>query len=215
MWLAMCEPHADFELWWGQGGLPIAPLDGARADAEGNVTLSADHAAAAGWVVTGYKGGRFEERVFISGWETLDHDFQSGVADARLPADAFSLRFEGWLSVERPGEHTFELSSDDGSRLFIHDELVLNHWGWHAMSTATARVRLDPGLHRLRIEYQELDGWAGIKFRYAPPGGALTHDVPVRRTPSPLTGIEFFGVQVDPLGNRSSFTTPIHGAGQE
>ncbi len=87
----------------------------------------------------------------------------------------------------------------------IDGRLLINHWAHHGMSARTAIVRLSPGPHRLQIDYYELDGWAGIKLRYAPPGGELTTDLPVRIVPVPSARIELFGVQTDRLGNGSTF----------
>jgi hypothetical protein len=201
---AECEPGAEFELWWGTEGVPVAPLGGGLADHEGHVALTLGDDLA-GWTVTGFEGSRFAHQVFVGTWDKIDRNFEGGPADPRLPADEFALRFEGLLKIDRPGGYTFELSSDDGSRLWIDGELAVNNWGHHGLSARSATVPLDSGLHAARIDYYEEDGWAGVKFRYAPQGGALSPNVPIRRAPLPVKELEFFGVQTDRLGNRSAF----------
>lgn len=162
-----------------------------------------------GWRVSGYDGSRFEKPVFVDSWPKIDRNFQGGRADQRLAADEFSLRFDSFLNIDKPGRYTFELSSDDGARLFLDGQLLINHWGHHGMSARTAAIQLSAGPHRLHIDYYELDGWAGIKLRYAPPGGELTADLPVRIVPVPSERIELFGVQTDRLGNRSAFAPVV------
>lgn len=205
--LAECEPNAEFELWWGLDGIPVAPLGGARANANGAVSLPLGEDLTKGWVVTGYRGSRFDESVFVESWQNIDKHFKGGPADPRLPADHFSYRFEGLLNIEKPGRYTLELTSDDGSRLWLDDEPVIDHWGHHGLSPKSATLSLEAGLHRARINYYEEDGWAGIKLRFASEGQELTTAVPVRRLPVNTGEIKLFGVQTDSLGNRSGFGT--------
>lgn len=205
---ARCEPGAAFELWWGIDGTPVAPVAGAQAGEDGQVALELAGDYLPGWVVTAFKGARFDEPVYVESWDKIDRHFQGGSPDPRLPNDGFSFRCEGLLKIDHPGGYTFELNTDDGSRLWIDDELVLDHWGHHGMSPRTGTVHLEARLYRLRIDYYEEYGWAGFKFRAGAVGGELTPDLPVRRAPLPVAELEFFGVQVDPRGNRSPFSGP-------
>ena len=200
-----CEPGAEIEVWWGLEGMPVALLGGARADERGSATFVLP-ALARGWVVTGYRGSRFEEPVFVEGWDRIDKNFEGGPPDDRLPPDHFSYRLEGYLPIDTPDRYTFELWSDDGARLWIDDQIAVNHWGHHGLSAKSGTLALDPGVHRLRIDYYELDGWAGLKLCGAGSSGKLTVDLPVRRLPVAIEQVELFGVQTDRLGNRSGFS---------
>ena len=204
-----CEPHAEFELWWGLDGLPIAPLDGARADERGRVSFTVGDELTHGWVVTGYADSRFEKPVFVESWDKIDRNWKGGPADERLPADHFSYRLECYGSVSQPGRYTAHLSSDDGSRLWVDDELVIDHWGHHGMTTKSATLELSPRLRRLRADYYELDGWAGLRLSGAAVGYEPTTDLPLRRLPMELDEVGLFGVQTDQYGNRSGFSGPV------
>ena len=52
---------------------------------------------------------------------------------------------------------------DDGARLWVDDELVIDHWRTGVPKGYTGEIALDEGLHHLRLEYFE--------FRY----GAQVH----------------------------------------
>ncbi len=203
--IADCEPGAHLELWWGVGGVPVAPLAGGTADKQGRVALPLDESLAASWRVTAYEGSRFEKQVYVDAWPKIDRNFQGGRPDDRLGGDDFSMTFDGYLMVEAAGVYRFELESDDGSRLYVNGELLINNWGHHGMTPRSASIKLDPGPNRLHIDYYELDGWAGVRLRYAPPGGEWTTDLPVRGVPKKLDEIELFARQIDPLGNTSGF----------
>lgn len=206
--VATCEPRAELEVWWGLDGAPVAPIAGARADDEGRATVAFPDPRLPGWTLTGYRGVAFEQQVYVEAWPEINRLWRGGVPDARLPNDGFSYRAAALLPITEAGLYTFELHTDDGSRLYLNDELVVDHWGQHGMSTKLGRVRLESGLHRLRVDYYELDGWAGFQVRYAPPSGKLTTAIPVVRTPLPLNQVELYAVQVDSLGNRSPFVGP-------
>ncbi len=53
-----------------------------------------------------------------------------GVADS----DVFAARWTGQLKITTGGAYRFYLESDDGSRLFIDNQQVINNGGLHAMS---------------------------------------------------------------------------------
>jgi len=206
---AECEPQAAFELWWGRDGVAIAPVDGARADDQGHAEVTVDGEHLRGWTVTGFEGSQFERKVFVDSWDKIDRLFQGGPADDRLPPDDFSFRCAGFLKIEHAARYTFELNTDDGSRLYINDEVVLDHWGHHGMTPKTSTVQLEEGLHPLRIDYYEEDGWAGFKFLAGADGQERSADLPVFRAPVPTAELELFGVQMDRLGNRSGFSPAV------
>ena len=93
--------------------------------------------------------------------------------------DRFGAVFEGWLLVPRSGDWNIELSSDDGSRLYIDGALAIDHDGAHSMSAKTAALRLSEGLHSVKVEYFENTGSAGLRLSWAMPGFP-TEPVPAR-----------------------------------
>ncbi len=72
--------------------------------------------------------------------------------------DNFAMRFDSYLPVTTAGDHTFHLGSDDGSRLLIDDKQVVISDGIHPKSDVKGTVRLETGIHKLRIEYFEASG---------------------------------------------------------
>lgn len=207
--VGVCEPAAQLELWWGIDGTPAARLAGVTADESGTARIPATDALRAGWVVTAFHSAKFTDRAYVEGWPKIDRHFKGGAPDKRLGVDDFAYRFQGYLDVPNDGRFMFELNTDDGSRLFIDEELVLDHWGHHGMMPKTATTWLTAGLHPIRIDYYEEAGWAGVKFRGGAAGDELTYDLPVVRTPLPLGELDLFGVQIDVYGNRSGFSDLI------
>ena len=51
--------------------------------------------------------------------------------------------------------------SDDGIRVFVDDQLVLEDWSVH--ESRVREVPLSAGKHDLRVEYFQGDGWAELR----------------------------------------------------
>ena len=62
-----------------------------------------------------------------------------------------------------PGNYVLEVSADNGVRLYLDDNLIVDEWKYSGPTTYTRSVKLT-GTHRLRIEHFELDGFAQLKF---------------------------------------------------
>lgn len=73
-----------------------------------------------------------------------------------------AVRFEGYLHIAKSGMYTFQLGSDDGSRLTIDKAVVVDHDGVHAPSKKEGRTRLLPGAHHVVVEW--FNGGAGAEL---------------------------------------------------
>ena len=93
--------------------------------------------------------------------------------------DNFGAVFGGSVWVEESAVYTFELTSDDGSRLVLDGKTVIDHDGAHMMAAKTAELPLAKGLHDLRIEYFEATGLAGLSLRWAR-GAGTKAGIPAR-----------------------------------
>lgn len=80
------------------------------------------------------------------------------------------LIFEGYLKVDANDFYTFYLSSDDGSRLYIDDEEVIDHDGSHGSNEKSGGALLRKGLHKLRVEFFQGAGGIDLKLDYSASG---------------------------------------------
>lgn len=95
----------------------------------------------------------------------------------------FALLFTGTLNAPKDGEYTFWLDSDDGGRLLINGQRVLDNDGSHGEGNEkTAKLTLKAGSLPLRLEYFQGGpsplglnvAWAGPGFRRRPLSPAAT-----------------------------------------
>ncbi|MBI9060699.1 MAG: alpha-L-fucosidase [Marinilabiliaceae bacterium] len=68
--------------------------------------------------------------------------------------DRFGLTYDGYFKANESGLYKFILSSDDGTRLHIGDQVFVND-GIHGLKEHTFFIALKKGMHELHIDYFE------------------------------------------------------------
>ena len=94
------------------------------------------------------------------------HEFT--IDDLTLPReDAVAVVFDGQIQIPTAGDYDFFLASDDGSKLYVDGQTVVDNDGDHGVITATGRVPLTAGKHAIRVEYFNGGGgsWLGAYFQ--------------------------------------------------
>jgi len=76
----------------------------------------------------------------------------------------FSDRSTTTRYFNEPGVYEFTSKSDDGVRVWINDQLVIDQWKLQALTTNKVLLALDKGYHRIRVEHYEDWGGAAILF---------------------------------------------------
>jgi beta-galactosidase len=97
--------------------------------------------------------------------EAIFFNYGRGNAFAEMPVDNFSIRWTGRLVPIHSGVYQFVIKSDDGSRLYLDDQLVIDNGGAHAVTEKTYNVWLKAGKEiHIKIEYNEFGQDASIMF---------------------------------------------------
>jgi hypothetical protein len=117
---------------------------------------------------------------FEDGWQTLDQmkgrePNQTGTVSSPslevLPREEMAaLAFTGWIQVPADGMYTFSTTSDDGSRWWFGDRLVVENDGLHGAEKRSGRIGLQAGWHAVRIEYFNARGGKAFDLTWAGPG---------------------------------------------
>src|SRR5690606_31600210 len=76
----------------------------------------------------------------------------------RMVNDKFGFVFEGYIEISEAGEYTFYTTSDDGSALFINDQIVVDNDGLHAEQEKSGTLTLEKGKHAIRATFFEKTG---------------------------------------------------------
>lgn len=88
-----------------------------------------------------------------------------------VSADNFSARWSGHLKPSQEGEYTIISSADDGARLWINNELVIDKWEIGNTKPHYTTLHLEQGKsYHIRYEYYEAEGDASVQLGWYPPG---------------------------------------------
>ncbi|NNL57221.1 MAG: hypothetical protein HKO71_05680 [Pseudomonadales bacterium] len=111
---------------------------------------------------------------------------QSNVIDVSVTSqsETFALVFERDITISASGEYIFSARSDDGSKIYIDNTVVVDNDGLHGATTVTGSINLTPGNYALRVEFFEKYGGEVLEVGYRtdnpdfqpiPPDGVLSH----------------------------------------
>lgn len=68
--------------------------------------------------------------------------------------DYFNFRFDGYISLVKEGVYQFRISSNDGSKLYLNDSLLVDNDGVHELVTVTSPIQiLEAGPQRIMVEF--------------------------------------------------------------
>ncbi|NMM47226.1 PKD domain-containing protein [Marinigracilibium pacificum] len=87
-----------------------------------------------------------------------------------VASNTFLLEFIGSITVPTAGEYTFYLTSDDGSKLKINNNVVINNDGLHAAVTKQVKVNMTTAATPFVLEYMQNWGGKELKLEVAGPG---------------------------------------------
>lgn len=96
----------------------------------------------------------------------LDHAWGLSAPDPAIGADYFSVRWTSRPSL-KAGVYRFSATADDGMRVYVDGQAIIDDWDAHQSTTPTSDVRLAAGAHTIVVEYYENNGNALARMSYA------------------------------------------------
>jgi hypothetical protein len=117
-------------------------------------------------------------QVFAGDWDKVpDFSALSERESAVLPQldpppreERIGTRTSGWIEVPADEYYVFALASDDGSKLWIDGQLVVDNDGLHGTVEKRGGIALARGRHALRLDWINKSGGAELDLRMAPLG---------------------------------------------
>ena len=121
----------------------------------------------AGTAQSGMRVARFAGTELTGGVMGTD---RAGQSRASLQASHSSLLAHAWLKVEKAGAWRFELSLDDYGRMGLDGKVLARSTGREVPVFRRVEAELNPGLHLLWVECNNLGGPGGFGLKGAPKG---------------------------------------------
>lgn len=117
-----------------------------------------------------FNGKNFETLRVTRNDANINFDWGTGSPDPQVNADQFSARWTGQVQPRYYGNYTFYITADDGCRLWINDQLVVNKWVDDGGTEASGTITLDAGQqYDVVLEYYENGGGAKVKLEWSSP----------------------------------------------
>ncbi|MCE3203469.1 PA14 domain-containing protein [Paenibacillus sonchi] len=99
---------------------------------------------------------------------SINFGWGEGSPDASIGADTFSVRWTGTVRPKYNGTYTFYAESDDGVRLWVNGQLLIDKWVPQASQLTSLPINLIAGQnYDIRIEYFENDGGASFQLSWS------------------------------------------------
>ncbi len=83
--------------------------------------------------------------------------------------EEFGVVFKGFVEIEKAGEYTFFINSDDGSKLFLNGDLLIDNDGLHGDQEKGAKIQLSSGRHAIEAQMFEAGGGQALGISYEGP----------------------------------------------
>ena len=91
--------------------------------------------------------------IYTSSLNIPPQNFKAGFPGVTKRFEWFAIVYTGRFWIAAPGIYNFDLISDDGSKLWIDDQLVIDNDGQHPAVEVSNTVDLNGGIHAIRVEY--------------------------------------------------------------
>ena len=96
-------------------------------------------------------------------------NFKNFTTQPRNKINNFAFRFSSRIIIQEAGVYTFYTSSNDGSKLWIDGNLVVDNDGLHGMQERSGQINLSAGQHSILVGMFELTGGEELNVQYSSP----------------------------------------------
>jgi glucose/arabinose dehydrogenase len=154
---------------WSDGG-------GVRHDVPtpaANTTYTATYRASGGGTVNGLSATYFNNPDFTGTTvtridPTVDFTWGAGSPDPAIAADTFSVRWSGQVEALFTETYTFYTQSDDGVRLWVNGQRLVNNWTNHRITENSGAIALTAGQrYEIQIDFYENAGSATARLLWS------------------------------------------------
>ena len=85
-------------------------------------------------------------------------------------SDNYGFVFDGLIKIPSDGIYSFYISSDDGSKLFIDDKILVDNDGLHGIVEKNNEIPLAKGYHAIKVLFFERSGGDALQVQWKGPG---------------------------------------------
>jgi len=99
---------------------------------------------------------------------TVNFDWGSGSPDPAIGVDTFSVQWTGQVQPMYSETYTFYTTSDDGIRLWVDDQLIIDNWTDHGPTENSGTIALSAGVkYDVAMDFYENGGGAVAELEWS------------------------------------------------
>jgi len=118
-----------------------------------------------------YDGRNFEKFVCSGKSKTINFNYYLEMNPHIPHEENFSVRWQGFLMVPKDGNYVLSFIVDDGARLFIDGNPVIDAWYDNNSVEFDKKIFLTKGLHPIRLDYYNHLFGVVLRLFWTPEGG--------------------------------------------
>jgi glucose/arabinose dehydrogenase len=159
---------------WSDAGAQTHSISTPAADTTYTATFAATTVPAGlGLLGTYFNDLGFTGRQVTRLDPTVDFNWGTGPPVTDIGPNTFTVRWQGQVRAKVTGTHTFYTVSDDGVRLFVNGQAVIDNWTDHSATENSGTIALTAGQkYDIRMEMYENTGQAVARLLWSAPGVA-------------------------------------------
>lgn len=104
----------------------------------------------------------------------LNHDFGKDIVFGSGRKIGIGVQFEGFIKMSKPGEYGFRAYANDGVRVFVNGQIVVEDPAWHEegarYSEPLSITVSEPGWYPILVRYFQRKGTASLKLYWKETG---------------------------------------------
>lgn len=155
----------------GSYACTVANAAGTATSAAARLTVTT--ATAGGWQAVYHDNADFTGATVSRIDPVIAFDWGTGSPLAGIGAETFSVRWRGSLTPPADGEWTFTTTTDDGIRVWVDGQRIIDRWVAQAPTATSGRATLTAGRAvDVVVEYYEAGGGAVARLEWQGPGTA-------------------------------------------
>lgn len=108
----------------------------------------------------------FGDPLLVRSDPSVSFDWGTSSPAPGIPANSFSARWDRIIDFE-PASYRFTITVDDGARLYVDNQLIIDEWQDGNTRTVSRDYALSGGPHEVRVEYYDRTGNAEIEFLWS------------------------------------------------
>jgi RHS repeat-associated protein len=134
--------------------------------------------------------------------------------DPSIDSETFSVRWTGQITPLYTEQYTFHTQTDEGVRLWVDGQLLIDNWGAHTTTEDAGTIALQGGRrYDIKLEYYEQTGDAEARLMWSSARQSKEIVPPSRLISSSSSVTSTLQYVYDAVGNRTAQTSrDVHGA---